>query len=160
VTEGALDVCVDGEWKKLRAGESVTVPAGVPHTLRNSSGAEVRLVNVHRPAMEFERMFRRMHAMIVAGRLTLPPRGLGAMLRIAMPFREHEREIVSVKPPNAVMRTFARVGRLVGIKLPKSSKTTPPSDRRLRAELELPTEAQRSARAPDRSYDSSRFSYS
>src|SRR5215467_14202001 len=49
VASGTLDVCVGGGWRKLTAGESVTVPAGTPHTLKNDSGEEVRLVNVHRP---------------------------------------------------------------------------------------------------------------
>jgi len=43
VVEGALDVCVDGVWKTLRAGESATAPAGVPHTLRHTR--EWRAVN-------------------------------------------------------------------------------------------------------------------
>ena len=47
MVSGTLDVCVGGEWRKLATGESVTVPAGTPHTLRNESEAEVKLVNVH-----------------------------------------------------------------------------------------------------------------
>jgi mannose-6-phosphate isomerase-like protein (cupin superfamily) len=118
VTEGELDVCVGGAWRKVRAGEAVTVAAGTPHTLRNTSGAEVRLLNTHKPALAFERFFRRMHAMIAAGELSLPPRGPGALLRISMLFNDHPREIVSVKPPRAVLAALARVGRLVGYKLP------------------------------------------
>src|SRR5438132_13046220 len=37
VIEGALDVCIDGDWRTLRAGESATAPAGAPHTLRNAT---------------------------------------------------------------------------------------------------------------------------
>jgi quercetin dioxygenase-like cupin family protein len=118
VTQGELDVCVAGAWRKLMAGESLTVPPGVAHTLKNSSPAEVRLVNVHKPALEFERFFRRMHAMIESGKMTLPPRGLGSLLGISMLFSAHEREIVSVKPPQAVMRALAGVGKLLGRKLP------------------------------------------
>jgi mannose-6-phosphate isomerase-like protein (cupin superfamily) len=118
VTQGELEVCVAGVWRTLKTGESATVPAGVAHTLRNTSGAEVRLINTHKPALEFERFFRRMHAMIAAGTLALPPRGLGQLLRISMLFTEHPREIVSVKPPRAVMSTLALVGRMLGIKLP------------------------------------------
>jgi len=118
VTAGVLEVCVDGVWRRLGAGESATVPAGVPHTLRNSSGAEVRLVNRHTPALGFERFFRRLHAMAAAGEVTLPPRGFGAVVRLSMLFTEHEREIVSVKPPRVVMRVLARVGRVLGYRLP------------------------------------------
>jgi mannose-6-phosphate isomerase-like protein (cupin superfamily) len=118
VTQGVLDVCVAGTWLKLGAGESVTVPPGTPHTLRNTSGGEVRLVNVHRPAMEFERFFRRLHALCAAGQVTLPPRGLGATIRLSMLFTAHKNEIVSIKPPAAAMRLLARIGRLLGYRLP------------------------------------------
>jgi mannose-6-phosphate isomerase-like protein (cupin superfamily) len=57
VIEGALDVFVDGKWSTLRVGETATVPAGVPHTLRNASAEPVRLDNIHRPAMQFEPFF-------------------------------------------------------------------------------------------------------
>ncbi len=75
VVSGTLAVCVGGKWWKLAAGESVTVPAGTPHTLKNESGGEVRLVNVHKPAQEFERFFRRLHALAASGRVTFPLRG-------------------------------------------------------------------------------------
>jgi mannose-6-phosphate isomerase-like protein (cupin superfamily) len=118
VTEGTLDVCVGGTRRRLNAGESVTVPPGTPHTLRNTSGAQVRLVNRHAPALDFERFFRRMHAMAAAGEITLPPRSFGSLVRISMLFVDHEREIVSIKPPRAVMRGIARLGRLLGYQLP------------------------------------------
>src|SRR6202035_2190492 len=69
VIEGALDFCVDGKWTTLRAGESATAPAGVPHTLRPANDAPVRAVNVHRPAMQFESFFREMHALIREGKI-------------------------------------------------------------------------------------------
>jgi quercetin dioxygenase-like cupin family protein len=118
VVEGKLDVCVDGAWRTLSPGEKVVVAAGVPHTLRNSSGAEVRLVNVHKPALDFERFFRRMHGMVAAGETSLPPKGFAATARLSMLFVEHEREIVSVKPPRSVMRFLAFVGRRMGCRLP------------------------------------------
>jgi mannose-6-phosphate isomerase-like protein (cupin superfamily) len=74
VIEGALDVYIAGEWRQLRAGEAATVPAGVPHTLRNTAAGPVRLINIHRPAMQFESFFREMHALIRDGKIKrLPP---------------------------------------------------------------------------------------
>lgn len=118
VTDGVLDVCVNGQWRQLRAGEKVTVPAGVAHTLRNTSGAEVRLINRHAPALDFEGLFRRLHAMAAAGQVTLPPKGVGALARLAMLFVEHEREIVSVRPPQMLLRAIAWIGRLLRYQLP------------------------------------------
>ena len=42
VLSGTLEVCVGRQWRQVAPGESVTVPAGTPHTLKNGSGAEVR----------------------------------------------------------------------------------------------------------------------
>jgi mannose-6-phosphate isomerase-like protein (cupin superfamily) len=118
VVSGTLGVCVGGEWRKLAAGESVTVPAGTPHTLRNDSGVEVRLVNVHKPAQEFERFFRRLQGLAASGRVAFPPRGLRSAMLLAMLFSEHPREVISVRPPRWVMSALARVGRTLGHKLP------------------------------------------
>ena len=118
VVSGTLDVCVGGEWRKLGPGESVTVPAGTPHTLKNESGAEVKLVNVHKPAQQFERFFRRLHSLACSGRVTFPPKGLRSAILLAMLFSEHPQEVVSVKPPCWLMKALARVGRILGYKLP------------------------------------------
>jgi mannose-6-phosphate isomerase-like protein (cupin superfamily) len=118
VLEGKMDVYVGGTWRQLGPGESATVPAGVPHTLKNPYPEAVRLINVHQPALAFERFFRRMHAMIADGSMTLPPKSFGSLLRISMLFVEHENEIKSVKPPHALMRVLAGVGRVLGVKLP------------------------------------------
>jgi len=118
VLEGTLDVCVGGEWRQLGPGDSATVPAGIAHTLKNPRPVEVRLRNVHKPALAFERFFRRMHALVADGKLTLPPKNFGSLIRIAMLFVEHENEIKSAKPPHAMMRVLAFIGRLLGYKLP------------------------------------------
>ena len=118
IVSGTLDVCVAGKWRKLVAGESARVPAGTPHTLKNTSGAEIRLINVHKPAQEFERFFRRLHALAASGRVTFPPKGLGSAMLLAMLFSEYPKEIISVNPPNFVMSTLARAGRILGQKLP------------------------------------------
>src|SRR5262249_44115475 len=64
VQSGTLEVCVGGKWRQLKRGESIIVPRGTPHTLKNTSSTEVRLVNIHKPALGFERFFRRLHALV------------------------------------------------------------------------------------------------
>jgi hypothetical protein len=86
VQAGFLDVCVGDQWRQLAPGEKVTVPAGTPRTLKNSHKAEVRLINVHKPALAFERFFRRFHALASSGRLKLPPTNLGSVILISMLF--------------------------------------------------------------------------
>ncbi|AMV35815.1 cupin domain-containing protein [Planctomyces sp. SH-PL62] len=118
VLSGTLDVCVGREWRRLGPGEAVTVKAGTPHTLRNTSGAEVRLRNVHSPAMDFERFFRRLHALVCHSGMKLPPRDLRSVLLVAMLFSDHPREIISVDPPRRLLRILAAVGKFLRFKLP------------------------------------------
>jgi mannose-6-phosphate isomerase-like protein (cupin superfamily) len=54
VLEGSLEVVVDGAWRTLGPGQSVSVPVGALHTFRNRSGGVVHVRNWHRPAMRFE----------------------------------------------------------------------------------------------------------
>ena len=117
VLSGTLDVCVDGAWRQLTAGQSVTVAAGTPHTLRNPHAMEVRLINVHKPALEFEKFFRKLQSLVITGRMTLPPNDFRSLVLVSMLFVEHEREIRSAKPPHNVMRAIALFGWLLGYRL-------------------------------------------
>jgi quercetin dioxygenase-like cupin family protein len=118
VVTGTLDVCVGGQWRTLEAGESVTVPPNTAHTLKNESGAEVRLINVHRPAQQFEKFFRGLHRLSASGSVTFPPRGLRSAILLSMLFAKYPQEVVSVKPPRWLMTILARVGRILRFKLP------------------------------------------
>jgi mannose-6-phosphate isomerase-like protein (cupin superfamily) len=118
VIEGALDIYVDGEWRTLRAGESATAPAGVPHTLRNATTEPVRIVNIHRPALQFESLFRELQSLITQGKIkALPPKEPRSAIYVAMLFGKYPDEIRVVKPPNAVFNALALVGRALGFKL-------------------------------------------
>jgi quercetin dioxygenase-like cupin family protein len=118
VIEGALDICVDGEWRTLRAGESASAPAGVPHTLRNATKEPVRIVNIHRPALQFESLFREMQALIGQGKIKhLPPKEPRSAIYVAMLFGKYPNEIRVVKPPSGVFKALALVGKALGFKL-------------------------------------------
>jgi quercetin dioxygenase-like cupin family protein len=118
ITEGSLDICVDGQWKTLKAGETGVAPAGVPHTLRNSTSEPVRLINVHRPALKYESFFGEMNSLIAEGKIKgLPPKEPRSAIYVAMLFTSYPAEIKVVKPPNALFKGLAAVGRLLGFKL-------------------------------------------
>ena len=119
VLNGVLDVFVDGRWCALGPGESVTVPAGTPHTIRNLHAQELRAVNVHAPALDFPRYMAQLHALVHAGKVrALPPKDPRSAIYLSMLFTEHARTLVSVKPPQRLMRMLAFVGRRLGNKLP------------------------------------------
>lgn len=119
VLSGTLDVYVDGKLHRLEAGQSLTVAKGTPHTLKNSHGEEVRLINRHTPAMNFQSMMATLHRLVTSGKVKkLPPRDLSSAIYLAMLFIRYEQDVVSVKPPNFVMALLAFLGRRLGYKLP------------------------------------------
>lgn len=117
VLAGTLDVCVDGTWQQLTPGQSVKVPPGIPHTLRNPHAIEVRLLNVHKPALEFEPFFKKLQNLVVDGRMRLPPRNFQSLVLVSMLFVAYEKEIRSAKPPHNFMRIIAFLGKLLGYRL-------------------------------------------
>ena len=71
----------------MRAGEKATVPAGLPHSVRNASDEPARIVNIHQPAQRFESFFRDMHRLIHEGKSRrLPPKDPRSAIYAAMLF--------------------------------------------------------------------------
>ena len=117
VLEGSLEVLIGNQWRTLRAGETATVPPGAPHTLRMTA-EPVRLINVHRPALRFETMFREMHAMIQAGKIKrLPPNDPRSAIYAAMLFAKYTDEQRMVKPPDRLFRALALLGKTLALTL-------------------------------------------
>lgn len=111
-----LEVNVDGEWEQVTAGEKHSLSPGTPHTFRNKKSVE--LINVHKPALEYERFFRRFHKLVTEEGVSLPPHNFKSFVLMGVLFADHEQEILSVKPPQLVMRTLAKVGKMLGYQLP------------------------------------------
>lgn len=119
VLSGTLDVYVDGKLHQLQAGQSLAVPKGTPHTLKNSHAEEVRLINRHTPALNFQGMMETLHRLVTSGKVkSLPPRDLSSAIYTAMLFMKYKQDVVSVKPPSFVMAVMAFLGRRLGYRLP------------------------------------------
>lgn len=116
VLEGELEVQVDGEWSTVSAGEKRAIPAGTEHAFRNTGPAEV--INVHRPAMRFEEFFRRFHRLKTERGVPIPPDGLRSAMLLAMLLVEHEEEQVAVSPPHWAFKVLAKLGNVLGYRLP------------------------------------------
>lgn len=69
---GELDIMIGEKWRTLRPGEEVSVPAGTPHTVRNSFGAPVTVREIHRPALHMETYVRHMHELMRARGISRP----------------------------------------------------------------------------------------
>ena len=116
VLAGTLEVRLGKEWQRVAPGQTLTVPKGTPHTLRNNEPVE--LINVHRPALNIERMFRTLHCLVTEYGVTLPPKNFRSAVLVGMLFTHYERENTTVQPPVAVLRSLALVGKVLGFKLP------------------------------------------
>jgi quercetin dioxygenase-like cupin family protein len=123
VLKGTLDVFVDGRWRALREGESLTIAPGEAHSFRGASGEPARVRNVHRPALDFLEYFQRLHALAEAGEIEKlkSPKNL---IYISMLWQQHLQTLVAVGPLRVAMWVFARVGRLLGYQLPARRAAT------------------------------------
>jgi quercetin dioxygenase-like cupin family protein len=118
VIDGTLDVCIDGEWRSVGAGETATVPAGVSHTFRNASDATAKVEISMRPAGRSEAFFRDMHRLIQHGKIKrLPPKDPRSAIYASMLIGEYSDHIRAVKPPNAVFQALAVVGKALRFQL-------------------------------------------
>ena len=113
VLEGAFEVMVDGSWRRVRAGESASVPVGANHTFR-LVGEPVRVRNVHRPGGRFDEFVERQHRFVTSPGY----RGLkrpSTALAMAVAWHEHRDLLV---PTNPVLRgavaVLAPIGRARG----------------------------------------------
>lgn len=118
VIDGTLDVCIDGKWRSVRAGETATVPAGVSHTFRNATDKTVKVDISMRPAGRSEAFFRDMHTLIQEGKIKrLPPKDPRSAIYAAMLIGEYADEIRAIKPPNGVFEALAVVGKALRFQL-------------------------------------------
>ena len=67
VLEGAFEVMVDGEWQRLEAGQSASVPPDTNHTFR-LAGEQVRVRNFHRAGGRFDEFIERQHRFVTSER--------------------------------------------------------------------------------------------
>ena len=61
VQEGELDLKLDGEWLKAKAGDLVRMPRGMPHGYFNKSDKPVRALFWVSPARKLEQLFDKLH---------------------------------------------------------------------------------------------------
>ncbi|WP_305988488.1 cupin domain-containing protein [Roseibium sp. MMSF_3544] len=63
VQEGELDLKLDGQWVKARAGDLVRMPKGVPHGYFNKSESPCRALFWVSPAGKLKELFDELHEM-------------------------------------------------------------------------------------------------
>lgn len=118
VVEGSLDVFRDGKWTSVPAGETATVPAGAPHTLRNASDESATIITRIRPAGRSEAFFRHMQSLIQQGKIKrLPPKEPRSAIYAAMLFDRYPDEIRATGPLKGVFKALASIGKALRFEL-------------------------------------------
>lgn len=75
VIEGELTAAIDGQPRRLTAGESIFLPRGVPHRLTNLSGKRCRYILIGTPAL-FDRFLEEGARELRPGEVVGPPTAL------------------------------------------------------------------------------------
>lgn len=126
IVRGTLGVRVNGETRVLRAGESVLVEPGVPHTYWNAGKDELHHVVALEPALDHETFFESVYGLAREG-FSPEHRTVVNLLRLARLFGQHDNWLAG--PPVALQRPLFRalgtVARLVGVRVWKPEYADP-----------------------------------
>jgi len=127
VLSGNLGMTVGDRKVRLAPGDSVVVPAGVPHRLFAVDGGEVRVLLEIRPVLKTEHAFEVLAGLARDGKLNrwgAPP-----LLQLAVLAWEYREENRIAWLPNrlqsAVVAALAALGRRRGYGIPAPGSSTP-----------------------------------
>jgi quercetin dioxygenase-like cupin family protein len=109
VISGTLRFRVRGEVQEVSAGESHTIPAGVPHSFGNYGDEEAHWIGEFRPALRTDAFFETLFDL--AAHDELDERGMPSLLQLAVSVPAFSEEIRVTRPPWLVQRAlFALLG--------------------------------------------------
>jgi len=110
--EGTISVYVKDGWRDLREGDSVTIPVGQAHTIRNRSDRTVRVRDSHSPALDFEDYIRTLHRLARAGKLSNPRRP-STLIYFALAWREQHTQTAAQLSLRVALPVLAGLGKLL-----------------------------------------------
>ena len=115
VTSGTLTCTIDGADKEVRAGETVTIPAGAMHFQRNDSEEAVHAIEEYRPALQMQEFFEVLIGWANDGKTNAV--GMPSLLRRAVLHHYFRRTIrSSSKRVNLEARLLAPIGFVLGLR--------------------------------------------
>lgn len=116
ILSGSLMVCVAGQERQVRAGESISIPPNVPHYFWNGGDQEAHYIQEFRPALRSEQFFETLFGLARDGKLN--EQGTASLLQMAAVVPQFWSEIRVTKPPPLVQRALfallAPVSRSLG----------------------------------------------
>ena len=114
---GSLTFVVGGETRRLGPGESITIPAGVPHHFLNDGDGDAVAIQEARPALNLAAFFETYFELATRGELD--ENGRPSLLRYATLGPRFADEIRLVRPPwplqRALFAVLGPVARLRGL---------------------------------------------
>jgi quercetin dioxygenase-like cupin family protein len=120
VITGTLCFVADGDQRRLRPGDAITIAAGVPHHFVNDGEEDAVAIQELRPALRTAEFFEVLFDL--ARRGELDEHGMPSLLRLAVLAPAFADEIRVVSPPWPVQRVafalLAPIARLRGYKTP------------------------------------------
>jgi quercetin dioxygenase-like cupin family protein len=115
VIEGEIELYLNGSWRTLKAGEQITIPKGTVHGFRNSGKQKVVAFNSHEPGLRFGEMLETIQQYINDGKIT-STKGFKNLAYMSSIMVEYKEVMVTIKPPSAVIKIMARIGKVFGYK--------------------------------------------
>lgn len=116
ILSGALTFSIAGKETIVRAGQSVTIPANVPHFFWNSGDSTAHYIQEFRPALGIDGFFETFFALSRDGKLN--DKGIPNLLHGSIIMLKYKNEIRVTKPPWLLQYltyiVLAPIGRFLG----------------------------------------------
>lgn len=116
ITEGEMEVYLNGSWNKLGVGGEVCIPKGAQHAFRNLGNKPALAINKHNPGLRTQDYFETMDRLIKNGKIT-GMTGLRNGIYLSLHAVKFADMVILRQPPDAFIKMTAIIGRLCGYKI-------------------------------------------
>lgn len=116
VLQGNLEIYCKDRWHQLSVGDEIFVPKKTPHTFRSRDLESCYFEYVVTPKGGLTEMLRTFERLMEEDKIRSNS-DIRSLIYLAMTFKHHESEVLSVTPPQFVMTFLAGLGKLIGFKL-------------------------------------------
>jgi len=116
VSEGELQVYLNGKWESLGSGGEVLIPTAAQHGFRNTGIQKVVAHNKHIPGLRIREYFETMHKLIKEGKVT-GMAGFKNSIYLSLLVLKYPDIIKLSKPPDAFIKAAAFMGKILGFKI-------------------------------------------
>jgi quercetin dioxygenase-like cupin family protein len=115
VISGQLTIYLEGQTKKLSAGEKITLPKNVPHNHYNNEDAELIYIQTITPALDFEYLIENLVGLAADGKSKNGKYGLLQEL-VTLKYLDSKSFLadIPIGIQKVLMNTIGPVGRLFG----------------------------------------------